>query len=109
MMIAPGEAGSDARGDPTPDIGALDSACGWSLRSSRNGHSADTADKARTTRLQGGTRRAAVELLQTKKRGGRVWRRAPRGVAGLGMGRVPLFLQPLHDAFGSLHWRRVGW
>ena len=57
MMTAPGEAGSDARSDPSPDIGALDSARGWSLRSWRNGHSADTADKARTARLQGGATR----------------------------------------------------
>src|SRR6185312_14418895 len=53
MTIALGEACSDARSDPTPNIGPLDSARGWSLRSWRNGHSADTADKARTARLQG--------------------------------------------------------
>src|SRR5579864_646076 len=53
MMIAPGEAGSDARSDPTSNIGPPDSARGCSLRSWRNGHSADTPDKARTARLQG--------------------------------------------------------
>src|SRR5579872_4234482 len=53
MTIALGEACSDARSDPTPNIGPLDSARGWSLRSWRNGHSADTQDKARTARLQG--------------------------------------------------------
>src|SRR5690242_10333336 len=30
---------------------------GWSLRSGRNGHRADTADKARTARLQGEVKR----------------------------------------------------
>src|SRR6185312_4980224 len=57
-----GRGGPDARSDPSPDIGALDSARGWSLRSSRNGHSADTADKARTARLQGGQRAGTRSL-----------------------------------------------
>src|SRR6185437_4173201 len=47
MMIAPGEAGSDALSDPTPDIGPLDSARGWSLRSGES-------DKARTLRTKHG-------------------------------------------------------
>src|SRR6185312_11154437 len=43
----PGEAGSDALSDPTPDIGPLDSARGWSLRSGES-------DKARTLRTKHG-------------------------------------------------------
>jgi len=63
MVIAPGEAGSDGRSEPTRDIGPLDSARGWSLRSWRNGHSADTADKART---------ALCPFLHERKHQGRV-------------------------------------
>src|SRR5579872_3891898 len=61
MMIAPrGRLRRSER--PTPNIGPLDSARGWSLRSWRHGRSADTQDKARTARLQG-----QVKLLRATK------------------------------------------
>ena len=47
MMIAPGEAGSDARRNPTPDIGPLDSSRGGLLAHGE-------ADKARTLRTKHG-------------------------------------------------------
>ena len=46
-MIAPGEAGSDARRNPTPDIGPLDSSRGGLLAHGE-------ADKARTLRTKHG-------------------------------------------------------
>src|SRR5690348_17721937 len=70
-MIAPDEWVSDARSDD-PNIGPLDSARGWSLRSLRNGHSADTPDKAgplgcRGKQIAAGAKKAIAFTKHTRR------------------------------------------